>query len=208
VSLDNRKLDLLGFDPRAARELFAREGVRGLSMELTVPIRNGSREVARIVQSQWRENLGVNLRLREVEETTWEQNASPDRLCSGFLQGLPWKQRQPNTRRISGSRRVKALNKSGRLYRKNRPVYPIFVKGVPHWLVTDVAYQRSIAAGMTRRRLFPKVRAKTLCALRASVVTSKAWPPRAWRTRATRGWWARWWACSGWRTLVELVKKG
>ena len=75
VSLDNRKLDLLGFDPRAARELFAREGVRGLSMELTVPIRNGSREVARIVQSQWRENLGVNLRLREVEETTWEQNA-------------------------------------------------------------------------------------------------------------------------------------
>jgi ABC-type oligopeptide transport system substrate-binding subunit len=75
VALDGRKLDLLGFDPRTARELFAREGVRGLSMELTVPIRNGSREVARIVQAQWREHLGVNLRLREVEVTAWEQNA-------------------------------------------------------------------------------------------------------------------------------------
>lgn len=75
ASINGRPLDLLAFNPQAARELLASEGVRGFPMELTVPIRNGSRELARIVQAQWRANLGVNLRLHEVEETTWEQAA-------------------------------------------------------------------------------------------------------------------------------------
>jgi ABC-type transport system substrate-binding protein len=74
VSVDGRAVDVLSFDPRTARALIAKEGVGALSMELTFPIRNGSRELATIVQAQWREHLGIAVHLRGQEETAWEQS--------------------------------------------------------------------------------------------------------------------------------------
>jgi len=73
VPIDGNRLDLLSFDPRAARALLAKEGLASISLSLAFPIRTGSNEAAPIVQAHWREHLGVHLRLRPQEETAWEQ---------------------------------------------------------------------------------------------------------------------------------------
>ena len=75
VTINGRRLDVPGFNPRTARERLAQEGLERLSIEITLPIRTGSREVARIVQAQWREQMGASLRLREQEENTWAESA-------------------------------------------------------------------------------------------------------------------------------------
>ena len=67
-------LNVLAFDPRAARELLASEGIPSLEFWVTIPARPKSRDIAPIVQQQWREHLGVRVNLLEVEETAWEQN--------------------------------------------------------------------------------------------------------------------------------------
>ena len=64
---------LLAFDPRTARELFAAEGIADLELSLVIPTRPRSKDIAAIVQWQWRENLGVRLKMTDQEETVWEQ---------------------------------------------------------------------------------------------------------------------------------------
>lgn len=76
VSVDGHVLNVLAFDPRTARELLSREGIAGFELSVTIPARPRSRDIAPIVQRQWREHLGVRLNLIEVEETAWEQDLS------------------------------------------------------------------------------------------------------------------------------------
>ena len=74
VPMLGRMLNILAFDPRTARELLASEGISTLELWVTIPARPRSRDIAPIVQQQWRDHLGVRLNLLEVEETAWEQN--------------------------------------------------------------------------------------------------------------------------------------
>ena len=74
VSIGSRELDVLGFDPRIGRELLGREGIADLQLSVKIPARPRSRDIAPILQRQWRDNLGVRLNLIEVEETAWEQD--------------------------------------------------------------------------------------------------------------------------------------
>jgi ABC-type oligopeptide transport system substrate-binding subunit len=74
VSIGGRDLNLLAFDPRTARELLANEGAGGLELSVKIPARPRSRDIAPILQRQWREHLGIRLNLSLVEETAWEQD--------------------------------------------------------------------------------------------------------------------------------------
>jgi oligopeptide transport system substrate-binding protein len=74
VPMLGQMLNILAFDPRTARELLVSEGIPSLELWVTIPARTRSRDIAPIVQQQWREHLGVRLNLVEVEEMVWEQN--------------------------------------------------------------------------------------------------------------------------------------
>ena len=74
VSIGGRKLDLLAFDPGAARELLRAEGIADLELAITFPTLPNIREIAVILQRQWRECLGVRVNLLEQGEAEWLQN--------------------------------------------------------------------------------------------------------------------------------------
>ena len=74
VSIGGRELNVLAFDPRAARDLLRSDGIAGLELSLSIPTRPKSKEIAAIVQQQWREHAGIRLHVSEIEETVWEQN--------------------------------------------------------------------------------------------------------------------------------------
>jgi oligopeptide transport system substrate-binding protein len=74
VSIGGRELNVLAFDPPAARELLRAEGIADLELSIIVAARNRSKEIAAIVQRQWLEHLGIRLNLNFQEETVWEQS--------------------------------------------------------------------------------------------------------------------------------------
>ena len=45
-----------------------------MQLTLTVPARPGSIDIAPIVQAQWRRHLGIEVRLKNLDETAWEQS--------------------------------------------------------------------------------------------------------------------------------------
>ena len=74
VLIGGRELNVLAFDPRAARDLLHAEGIAEFELSLTIPTRPRSKEIAAIVQQQWREHVGIRLHVSHLEETVWEQS--------------------------------------------------------------------------------------------------------------------------------------
>ena len=74
VRVLGRELNVLEFDPRTARELLHGQAINRLVLSLKVPSRAKSRDIAPILQRQWRENIGVQLSLLGVEQTAWEDD--------------------------------------------------------------------------------------------------------------------------------------
>ena len=77
VAIDGTLFDVLSYNPEAARALLANAGyARGLSAEYLFPTMSEFRTAAEILQQQWRQNLGVELRLVCQEVQTWTQEVS------------------------------------------------------------------------------------------------------------------------------------
>jgi ABC-type oligopeptide transport system substrate-binding subunit len=76
VKAGGRVWDVLSHDPPAARELLRMAKAEGLSVDLTFPDRPRSKEMAEILQAQWRANLGVRVHLIMVERNVWDQMAT------------------------------------------------------------------------------------------------------------------------------------
>ena len=76
VEAGGRVWDVLSHDPPAARELLRMAKAEGLSVDLTFPGRTRSKEIAEILQAQWRANLGVRVHLTMVERNVWDQMAA------------------------------------------------------------------------------------------------------------------------------------
>jgi oligopeptide transport system substrate-binding protein len=77
VQVRDKNVDVLSYDPRAARELIALAGYRKghrLSIEYLFPTLPHSRPIAEILQQQWRRNLGVDVRLVLQEFRVWMQS--------------------------------------------------------------------------------------------------------------------------------------
>jgi oligopeptide transport system substrate-binding protein len=83
VDAGGRIWDVLSYDPAAARELVGRSGVGSIVTDLTFPNRNRSKEIAQILQKQWRENLGVHVNLITIDWNVWVQN-----IISGSYRGV------------------------------------------------------------------------------------------------------------------------
>jgi len=75
VEAGGRVWDILSHDPPAARELLRMARAEGLVTDLVFPHRPRSKEIAEILQAQWRENLGVRVNLMMVERSGWDQMA-------------------------------------------------------------------------------------------------------------------------------------
>ena len=74
VLIGGRELNVLAFDPPAARELLRAEGIANLDLSIIIAARPRSKDIAAIVQRQWRDHLGIRLNLSLQEETVWEQS--------------------------------------------------------------------------------------------------------------------------------------
>jgi oligopeptide transport system substrate-binding protein len=79
VEVHGRSYDVLKFDPAGARDLLAKAGYGGgvqqngapLSFGLTSSARPRSAKTAEILQRQWREHLGIDVRLSTATESVW-----------------------------------------------------------------------------------------------------------------------------------------
>src|SRR5262249_23350483 len=77
LPIAGRNLNVLSYNPAAARELLGAAGYgdgRKLSIEYLFPTLPHSRPIAEILQNQWRRNLGVNVKLVLQEFRIWAQN--------------------------------------------------------------------------------------------------------------------------------------
>ena len=76
VQIGGKNVNVLSYDPQAARELMTIAGHRGggkLSIEYLFPTLPHSRPIAEILQQQWRRNLGVDVKLVLQEFRVWLQ---------------------------------------------------------------------------------------------------------------------------------------
>ena len=73
VRVAGRDHDVLSYNPEAARELLRIAGAGKLVLKLTLPIRPRSRELAQILQKQWKTNLGVEVEFVPMEWNVWVQ---------------------------------------------------------------------------------------------------------------------------------------
>jgi len=92
VDIGPRKVDVLSYDPRSARELLAAAGYRDgsrLSVEYLFPTLPHSRPIAQILQQQWRRNLGVDVKLILQEFRIWLQDII-DLNYAGIAEGGYW----------------------------------------------------------------------------------------------------------------------
>jgi len=76
IDVGGRVWDVLSYDPDAARALMKIAGVGQLVFDLTFPNRPRSKEMAQILQSQWRTNLGAEVKLAVLEWNIWVQTLS------------------------------------------------------------------------------------------------------------------------------------
>jgi oligopeptide transport system substrate-binding protein len=65
--------DVIAYDPESAHELLRIAGAEHPVLDLTFPNRTRSREMAQILQSQWRANLGAQVNLVMLEGNVWVQ---------------------------------------------------------------------------------------------------------------------------------------
>jgi ABC-type oligopeptide transport system substrate-binding subunit len=79
VSIQGRSLNILGFNPRVARELLRAEGINDLTLSMTIPTLPNIREVALIVQRQWRDYAGVQIALSEEGVPEWFERLAEKR---------------------------------------------------------------------------------------------------------------------------------
>src|SRR5947199_4132244 len=75
-----RVWDALSYDPEAARKLMMLAGTGQLALTLTFPNRTRSKEIAQILQKQWRVNLGAEVNLVTLEWNVWVQTL----LCGDY----------------------------------------------------------------------------------------------------------------------------
>lgn len=73
VESGGRVWDVLSYDPEAARKLMSIAGAGRLVFDLTFPNRTRSKELAQILQKQWRVNLGAEVNLVMMESSVWVQ---------------------------------------------------------------------------------------------------------------------------------------
>ena len=79
VVVGDRSYDVLSFDPAGARDLLASAGYPGgvdnkgtrLSFTVTTTQRPRSGKTAEILRQQWRDNLGIDIRLANLTESVW-----------------------------------------------------------------------------------------------------------------------------------------
>jgi oligopeptide transport system substrate-binding protein len=79
VAVGDRSYDVLSFDPAGARDLLARAGYPGgvdqkgtrLSFTLTTTQRPRAGKTAEILQQQWHDHLGIDVRLANLTESVW-----------------------------------------------------------------------------------------------------------------------------------------
>jgi oligopeptide transport system substrate-binding protein len=83
VEAGGRVWDVLSYDPEAARELLRLSAQDHLITHLTFPNRSRSKEMAQILQKQWRERLGVQINLVMMDWNVWVQT-----VWSGAYRGL------------------------------------------------------------------------------------------------------------------------
>src|SRR5262249_21130362 len=76
IAIDGIEADVLSFNPEAARALLERAGHRNLTIQYLFPNMAEFDLVAQILQQQWRNHLGVQVRLVRQEEQTWGQAVS------------------------------------------------------------------------------------------------------------------------------------
>jgi oligopeptide transport system substrate-binding protein len=87
VLVGDRSYDVLSFGPAAARDLLARAGYPGgfdnkgtrLSFRLTTTQRPRAGKTAEILQQQWRDNLGIDVRLANLTESLWAETLTAKR---------------------------------------------------------------------------------------------------------------------------------
>jgi oligopeptide transport system substrate-binding protein len=73
VDIGGVPVDVLSFNPRAARALREKAGFRALATEYLFPDMPEFGLVAEILQQQWRDHLGIEVRLVRQETQTWGQ---------------------------------------------------------------------------------------------------------------------------------------
>ena len=75
VEAGGRVWDVLSHDPESARELMNIAGAGRLVFDLTFPNRTRSKEMAQILQNQWRVNLGAEVKLVMMDWSVWMQTS-------------------------------------------------------------------------------------------------------------------------------------
>ena len=89
--------DVLSYNPAAARQLLVLAGVSKLAFDLTFPNRPKSKEIAQILQQQWRNNLGAEVRLVMLEWNAWNQTALSFDYSGVIESGIGAEYADPNT---------------------------------------------------------------------------------------------------------------
>ena len=72
--VNGREINVLKFDPSAAREILRAEGIAELNLSITFPALPNIKDIAMILQQQWREHAGVRLNLSEQGPAAWGQD--------------------------------------------------------------------------------------------------------------------------------------
>jgi oligopeptide transport system substrate-binding protein len=76
VRANERVWDVLSYDPESARALMKIAGTEYLVLDLAFPNRTRSKEMAQILQRQWRANLGAEVNLVIQDWSVWAQTVS------------------------------------------------------------------------------------------------------------------------------------
>jgi oligopeptide transport system substrate-binding protein len=75
IMAGGRSYDVLSHDPAAARELLGLAGISKLAFDLTFPNRPRSKEIAEILQQQWRTTLNAEVKLFAKDWNAWIRTA-------------------------------------------------------------------------------------------------------------------------------------
>ena len=71
VDIGGSVVDVLAYNPAAARELLRRAGISSLRVEMLYPNRPARQNLPEVLQQQWREALGAKVLLSAQEEKVW-----------------------------------------------------------------------------------------------------------------------------------------
>src|SRR4029077_10735774 len=76
VDIGGSIVDVLAYNPAAARELLKRAGIGTLRVEMIYPNRPATQNLPEILQQQWRQALGAEVVLSAQEEKVWLERRS------------------------------------------------------------------------------------------------------------------------------------